>query len=257
MDLLQTPIEYLKGIGPNRASLLKEELGIKTYQDLLHFFPNRYIDRTTFYAISKLPQNTSEVQIKGTILSHKIIPQAKGKRLAAIFSDGSSTIELVWFRGYKWIQESLKKNTTYIVFGRLNWYGSKASIAHPELTPEDEYKQSNLGAFHPVYPSTEKLINKGISQRVMKQSMEHLFRQVHKEFHETLPFYIREELKLISRKEATIQIHFPANQHQLTRAQFRLKFEELFYIQMQVQDIVHMQGMEGMFLYFVVLVDLI
>jgi len=234
MDLLQTPIEYLKGIGPNRASLLKEELGIKTYQDLLHFFPNRYIDRTTFYAINKLPQNTSEVQIKGTILSHKIIPQAKGKRLTAIFSDGTSTIELVWFRGYKWIQERLKKNTTYIVFGRLNWYGNKASIAHPELTPEAEYKQSNLGAFHPVYPSTEKLINKGISQRVMKQSMEHLFRQVHKEFHETLPSYIREELKLISRKEATIQIHFPANQHQLTRAQFRLKFEELFYIQMQL-----------------------
>lgn len=234
MDLLQTPIEYLKGIGPNRASLLKEELGIKTYQDLLHFFPNRYIDRTTFYAISKLPRNTSEVQIKGTILSHKIIPQAKGKRLTAIFSDGTSTLELVWFRGYKWIQESLKKNTTYIVFGRLNWYGNKASIAHPELTPEAEYTQSNLGAFHPVYPSTEKLINKGISQRVMKQSMEHLFRQVHREFHETLPDYIREELKLISRKEATIQIHFPANQHQLTRAQFRLKFEELFYIQMQL-----------------------
>ena len=234
MDLLQTPIEYLKGIGPNRASLLKEELGIKTYQDLLHFFPNRYIDRTTFYAINKLPQNTSEVQIKGTILSHKIIPQAKGKRLTAIFSDGTSTIELVWFRGYKWIQERLKKNTTYIVFGRLNWYGNKTSIAHPELTPEAEYKQSNLGAFHPVYPSTEKLINKGISQRVMKQSMEHLFSQVHKEFHETLPTYIREELKLISRKEATIQIHFPANQHQLTRAQFRLKFEELFYIQMQL-----------------------
>ena len=117
MDLLQTPIEYLKGIGPNRASLLKEELGIKTYQDLLHFFPNRYIDRTTFYAISKLPQNTSEVQIRGTILSHKIIPQAKGKRLAAVFSDGSSTIELVWFRGYKWIQESLKKTQPILSLG--------------------------------------------------------------------------------------------------------------------------------------------
>ena len=234
MDTLQTPIEYLKGIGPNRASLLKEELGIKTYQDLLHFFPNRYIDRTTFYSINKLPQNTSEVQIKGTILSHKIIPQAKGKRLVAVFSDGTSTIELVWFRGYKWIQESLKSKTTYIAFGRLNWYGSKASIPHPELTLESEYKESNLGAFHPVYPSTEKLVNKGISQRVMKQSMEHLFRQVHQEFHETLPEFIRNDLKLISRKEATIQIHFPATQNQLTRAQFRLKFEELFYIQMQL-----------------------
>lgn len=234
MDILQTPIEYLKGIGPNRASLLKEDLGIKTYQDLLHFFPNRYIDRTTFYTINQLPRNNSEVQLKGTIRSHKIIPQAKGKRLVAVFSDGTSTLELVWFRGYKWIQESLRINTPYVVFGRMNWYGNKVSIAHPELTPEADYQKSTLGAFHPVYPSTEKLINKGISQRVMKQSMEHLFRQVHKEFNETLPAYILEELKLISRKEATIQIHFPANQHQLTRAQFRLKFEELFYIQLQL-----------------------
>tara|TARA_B100000767_G_C19773909_1_gene541554 strand:- start:833 stop:2932 length:2100 start_codon:yes stop_codon:yes gene_type:complete len=234
MDLLQTPIEFLKGIGPNRAILLKEELGIKTYQDLLYFFPNRYIDRTTFYSINKLPQNTSEVQIKGMILSHKIIPQAKGKRLVALFSDGTSTIELVWFRGYKWVQESLKPKTKYIVFGRLNWYGSKTSIPHPELTLESEYEQTNLGAFHPVYPSTEKLINKGISQRVIKKSMKYLFRLTYKEFHETLPEFIINDLKLISKKEATIQIHFPANQNKLTRAQFRLKFEELFYIQMQL-----------------------
>lgn len=234
MDILQTPIEYLKGIGPNRASLLKEELGIRTYQDLLHFFPNRYIDRTKFYAINQLPRNNSEVQLKGAILSHKIIPQAKGKRLAAVFSDGTSTIELVWFRGHKWIQESLKTNTPYVVFGKLNWYGNKVSIAHPELTLVEDYKQRNLGAFHPVYPSTEKLINKGISQRVIKQSMEHMFRQVHKEFGETLPEFILEELKLIPKKEAIIQIHFPANQNQLTRAQIRLKFEELFYIQMQL-----------------------
>jgi len=234
MDILQTPIEYLKGIGPNRASLLKDELGIKTYQDLLHFFPNRYIDRTTFYDINQLPKNNSEVQLKGSIVSHKIIPQARGKRLAAVFSDGTSTLELVWFRGHKWIQESLKSNTPYVVFGRLNWYGNKVSIAHPELTLVEDYKQRNLGAFQPVYPSTEKLINKGISQRVIKQSMEHLFRQVHKEFVETLPKFILEELKLIPKKEAITQIHFPANQNQLTRAQFRLKFEELFYIQMQL-----------------------
>ncbi len=234
MDLLETPIEYLKGIGPNRASLFKEELGIKTFRDLLHFFPNRYIDRTKFHNLGELPKNSSEVQIKGVILSHKIVPQAKGKRLVATFSDGTSTIEMVWFRGYKWVQENLKTGATYIAFGRLNWYKQTPSIPHPELTLEIDYKQSPFKGFNPIYPSTEKLINKGISQKIMKQSMEHLFLRIHGDLNETLPLYIREELRLISRKDATVQIHFPANQNQLTQAQIRLKFEELFYIQMQL-----------------------
>ena len=125
MDRLQTPIEYLKGVGPNRANLLKQELNIHTFQDLLHFFPNRYIDRSTFYKIKDLPRNTSEVQIKGRIIDVKIIHQKKGKRLLAVFFDGENQMELVWFRGHQWIKENLKKNTTYVIFGRINWYSNR------------------------------------------------------------------------------------------------------------------------------------
>ena len=115
MDLLQTSIEYLKGIGPNRAALLREELGLYTYQDLLHFFPNRYIDRSRFYTISQLPRTQAEVQIKGEITQIKTVAQKKGKRLVAVFTDGSTTMEFVWFRGHKWIQEQLKlKKKLYV-----------------------------------------------------------------------------------------------------------------------------------------------
>lgn len=234
MDPLQTSIEYLKGIGPNRAALLKEELGIRTYQDLLHFFPNRYIDRSRFYAINQLPQNNAEVQIKGEIIQIKTVPQKRGKRLVAIFSDGPSQMELVWFRGHKWIQEQLKLNTPYVAFGRLSWYGSKANMPHPELTLEKEYKASKIGDLHPVYPSTEKSIKKGVTQRTMKQMMINLFGLIGNQFKENLPDYMLAELKLISRKEAIINAHFPNNTEALTQAQRRLKFEELFYIQLQL-----------------------
>ena len=234
MDLLQTSIEYLKGIGPNRAALLREELGLYTYQDLLHFFPNRYIDRSRFYTISQLPRTQAEVQIKGEITQIKTVAQKKGKRLVAVFTDGSTTIEFVWFRGHKWIQEQLKLNTPYVAFGRLSWYGSKPSMAHPELILKSEYENSPLGLLHPLYPATEKLINRGVTQRIMKQMMAHLFDLIHQQFNENLPDYFLLKLKLISRKQAIINIHFPENLALLTQAQRRLKFEELFYIQLQL-----------------------
>ena len=234
MDPLQTSIEYLKGIGPNRANLLREELGIRTYQDLLHFFPNRYIDRSAFHTINSLPQTNAEVQIKGEIINLKIVPQKRGKRLVAIFTDGQSTIEMVWFRGNKWMQEQLKLNTPYIAFGRLSWYGSKASMPHPELSLEAEYEATNIGALHPVYPSTEKMVNKGLSQRIMKQMMTNLFTLVSNQFQENLPDYMLKELQLISRKAAIINAHFPSDLQALNQAQRRLKFEELFYIQLQL-----------------------
>ena len=234
MDPLQTSIEYLKGIGPNRAALLREELGIRTYQDLLHFFPNRYIDRSRFYAINQLPQNNAEVQVKGEIIQIKTVPQKRGKRLIAVFSDGNSQMELVWFRGQKWIQEQLKLNQPYVAFGRLSWYENKANMPHPELTLESEYEASKIGALHPVYPSTEKLINKGVTQRIMKQMMINLFGLIENQFKENLPDDILDSLHLVSRKKAIINAHFPSDTEALTQAQRRLKFEELFYIQLQL-----------------------
>ncbi|MEJ6624928.1 MAG: ATP-dependent DNA helicase RecG [Flavobacteriaceae bacterium] len=234
MDPLQTSIEYLKGIGPNRANLLREELGIRTYQDLLHFFPNRYIDRSAFHTINSLPKTNAEVQIKGQILNLKIVQQKRGKRLVATFSDGQTSMEMVWFRGHKWMQEQLKLNTPYVAFGRLSWYGSKASMPHPELTLETDYEATKIGALHPVYPSTEKLVNKGVSQRIMKQMTTNLFTLVSNQFQENLPDYMLKELQLISRKAAIINAHFPTDLQALNQAQRRLKFEELFYIQLQL-----------------------
>lgn len=234
MDPLQTSIEYLKGIGPNRAILLREELGLRTYQDLLHFFPNRYIDRSRFYPLNELPKNNAEVQIKGEITQIKTVPMKRGKRLVAHFSDGNSTIELVWFRGHKWIQEQLNINTPYVAFGRLSWYGNKPNMPHPELTLASEYEATKMGALHPVYPSTEKLINKGVTQRIMKQMLYNLFQITGNQFLENLPDYLLKELQLISRKAAIINAHFPKDTETLTQAQRRLKFEELFYIQLQL-----------------------
>jgi ATP-dependent DNA helicase RecG len=130
---LQTPIDYLKGVGPNRADLLRKELGIHTYQDLINLFPNRYIDRTQYYKINRLQRNNADVQVIGKIIGFKEVAQKRGKRLVGTFQDDTGTMELVWFRGQKWIRESLKLNKTYVAFGKINWFGGKFNMAHPEL----------------------------------------------------------------------------------------------------------------------------
>jgi ATP-dependent DNA helicase RecG len=234
MDVLQTPIEYLKGVGPSRAHLLKQELNLFTLQDLLHFFPHRYIDRSTFYKIKDLPRNSSEVQIKGEITKVEMISQKRGKRLVATFTDGDNIMELVWFRGHQWIKESLKLNTNYVIFGRLNWYGNRPNMPHPEMETLENFDKGLSKALQAVYPSTEKLLNKGISQRVVTKMMEELLQSQKNPFAETLPEDLRNKYKLISKNEALKNIHFPEDQDRLTAAQNRLKFEELFFIQLQL-----------------------
>jgi len=125
MDSMQTALVYLKGVGPERARLLKEEVQLKTYQDLLHFFPNRYLDRSRFYTIQQLPKNNAEIQIKGHITSIAFVQQKRGKRMVATFKDDTGEMELVWFRGHQWIRDQLKLKETYVIFGRLNWYKGK------------------------------------------------------------------------------------------------------------------------------------
>ena len=234
MDVLQTPIEYLKGVGPSRAHLLKQELNLFTLQDLLHFFPHRYIDRSTFYKIKDLPRNSSEVQIKGEITKVEMISQKRGKRLVATFTDGDNIMELIWFRGHQWIKESLKLNTNYVIFGRLNWYGNRPNMPHPEMETLENFDKGLSKALQAVYPSTEKLLNKGISQRVVTKMMGELLQSQKNPFAETLPEDLRNKYKLISKNEALKNIHFPEDQDRLTAAQNRLKFEELFFIQLQL-----------------------
>ncbi|WP_298238078.1 ATP-dependent DNA helicase RecG [uncultured Algibacter sp.] len=231
---LQTPIDYLKGVGPNRADLLRKELGIHTYQDLLNLFPNRYLDRTKYYKINQLQRSSAEVQIIGKIISLKEVSQKRGKRLVASFQDETGIMELVWFRGQKWIREGTKVNTPYVVFGKTNWFNGKFNMPHPEMELLSEHKKSVRSAMQPIYPSTEKLSNKGITNRVINKIMQQLFLETKGRFVETLSNDILNELKLISKSEAIFNIHFPKSQELLAKAQYRLKFEEFFYIQLQL-----------------------
>ncbi len=244
---LQTPIDYLKGVGPNRADLLRKELGINTYQDLINLFPNRYIDRTQYYKINELQRNNTEVQIIGSIKDVKEIAQKRGKRLVATFQDETGSMELVWFRGQKWIRESLKIDKPYVIFGKTNWFNGKYSMPHPEMELMEEHEKNLRSAMQPVYPSTEKLTNKGISSRVISKIMQQLFLDSKGKFTETLSEYLLKELKLISKSEALFNVHFPKNQELLSKAQFRLKFEELFYIQLQliIKNLIHKSKIKG------------
>lgn len=234
-DILQTPIEYLKGVGPSRGEMLRKELNIHRYGDLLTLFPNRYIDRTRYYKINELQAGNTEVQIVGKIIHFKTIEQSKGRgRLVATFVDETGEMELVWFQGQKWIRESLKLNTPYVAFGKVTSFSSQFNMAHPELELLEEHKQSLRSAMQPVYPSTEKLTQKGISNRTINKMMQQLFVETQARFTESLPPNLMEELKLIPKNAALFNIHFPKSQELLAKAQFRLKFEELFFIQLQL-----------------------
>jgi len=235
MNLLETPIEYLKGVGPQRGDLLRKELGIHKYIDLLNLFPNRYIDRTRYYKINELQNSNSEVQIIGKIIHLKTIEQGKGKsRLVATFIDDTGQMELVWFQGQKWIRDSLKINIPYVIFGKVTQFGATYNMAHPEMEFLEEHKASLRSAMQPVYPSTEKLANKGISNKIITKMMQQLFVETQALFSENLPDYLLEELKLLPKNGALFNIHFPKSQDLLAKAQFRLKFEELFFIQLQL-----------------------
>ena len=231
---LQTPIVYLKGVGPNRAETLKSELGVETYQDLLNLFPNRYIDKTQYYKIGELQRNSSDVQIIGKIVNIKTVEQKKGTRLVARFIDDTGEMELVWFRGQKWIRENLKLNVPYVIFGKCNWFNGSFSMPHPEMELLTEHEQGAKIYMQPVYPSTEKLSNKGITNKVINKLMQQLFLEVNGKFSESLTAALLFDLKLLNKNEALFNIHFPKNQELLAKAQFRLKFEELFYIQLQL-----------------------
>jgi ATP-dependent DNA helicase RecG len=231
---LNHPVTYIKGVSVARAELLYTELGIKTCNDLLHLFPFRYIDKTQFYTINKLEQNSSEVQVVGKITGIKEVQQKRGSRLVAIFSDATGSIDLVWFKGAKWIKDSLKVDVPYVIYGKLNWYNGTANMPHPEMETVKEYKSKLQMSMQPVYPSTEKLANKGISNKVLRGFVQNLFQQAFGLIEETLPAYLLNENELLGKKDSLLNIHFPKSQELLAKAQYRLKFEELFFIQIQL-----------------------
>ena len=246
-NFFQTPIDYLKGVGPSRADLLKKELGIHTFQDLLNLFPNRYLDRTQYYKIDQLQKTNTEVQIIGNIIHINTVQQKRGKRLVAIFQDESGKMELVWFRGHKWIKDNLKIGEPYVIFGKVNWYNGIYSMPHPEMELQTEHEKSLRSAMQPIYPSTEKLVSKGITNRVINNLMEQLFLESKNSFSETLSKPHLEQLKLLAKSDALFNVYFPKNLKLLARAQYRLKFEELFYIQLQLlrKNLLHKAKIKG------------
>ena len=246
-NVLQTPIVYLKGVGPSRAETLQSQLGIHTYQDLINLFPNRYIDKTQYYKIGQLQRTSSDVQIVGKIVNIKTVEQKRGKRLVAKFIDDTGEMELVWFRGQKWIRENLKLNIPYVIFGKVNWFNGSFSMPHPEMELWEDHEKGLKIYMQPVYPSTEKLANKGITNRVTNKLIQQLFLETKGRFKETLSPGLINELNLISKGDALFNIHFPKNQELLAKAQFRLKFEELFYIQLQLisKNLMHKQKIKG------------
>ncbi|SDL94253.1 ATP-dependent DNA helicase RecG [Pedobacter antarcticus] len=232
---LDTTIEFLKGVGPKRAEVLQKELGIYTYADLLGFYPFRYIDRTRFYKVSELDPELPYVQILGRITGKETIGEKHKKRIVARLTDETGTIELVWFQSLKWVEENIMRGKVYIAFGKPTVFNGSFSISHPELEPypRPATVTGNL-TLQPVYNSTEKLKKFSIDSKGIQKLQALVITSCLSEVRETLPAYILEKYKLISRKEALLHIHFPADSKMLQHAQRRLKFEELFFIQLQL-----------------------
>jgi ATP-dependent DNA helicase RecG len=235
---LDTPIEYIKGVGPQRAELLKKELGIFRAGDLITHYPFRYVDRTKFYRITEINEDLPYVQIRGKITKIETVGAARKKRLVARFTDGSGTIELVWFQGIKWITDALKPDLEYVVFGKANRFKNSLSIPHPELEPVSEANTTLANAMQPVYHSTEKLKNKGLDSRSLSKLIKNYFSTTTQGFShvfpEVLPAEIVTKINLLSREQALVNIHFPKNAELLKRALLRLKFEELFFVQLKI-----------------------
>ncbi len=232
-NFFDTSIEYLKGVGPQRAELIQKELRLFTYGDLIQYYPFRYEDRTRFYMVAEANETMPFVQLKGKISHREVIGEGFKKRLTARFSDPTGDLELVWFQGIQWVLDKIKPGIEYVVFGKPNRFGSRLSIAHPEIELVTN-KADGKGFLQPVYSITEKLRSRHIDSKFIGKCQQEIIRGAQAHIRETLPLTVVSELKLINKKDALLHIHFPENQEWLSAAQKRLKFEELFYIQLRL-----------------------
>lgn len=232
-DILAQDIKYLKGVGPNRAKLLNDELGIYTLHDLLYFFPYKYIDRTKIYQICDLQSGMPHVQLKGRILNFETEGEGRKRRLKAFFSDKTGVVELVWFQGIKFIQQKLKIGIEYIVLGKPSIFNGVLSLSHPDIDipEEDPFANKRL---QPYYRLTERMKRSGISSKTIETIMRNLFAQLKVPLSETLPAYILSEQKLPGLDTSVRTIHFPIDAAEVPHAQMRLKFDELFYLQLNI-----------------------
>lgn len=232
-SFFDTKVDYLKGVGERIAKSLKAELNIVTYGDLLQYYPFRHEDRSQFHQIVDVHEEMPYIQVIGKISKAEMIGEGHKKRLVATFQDDSGELDLVWFQGAKWILDKLRANVEYIAFGKPNRFGQKYSIAHPEM---EVYmpQRSEAKPLQPVYNTTEKLKRSRIDSRAIARMQQRLLQLAYPKIAETLPEHLIDRYKLMPKKDAMINIHFPENVGVLEKARFRLKFEELFYIQLRL-----------------------
>jgi len=233
--MLDTPIEYLKGIGPQRADLLKKELGIYLYRDLLSHYPFRYIDKTRFYAIREITEDLSAVQLRGSVERLEVVGTKQTKRLVVLLRDSTGIVELVWFKGHQWMAQKLQSGVEYIVYGKPTYYKGRYNLAHPDIEAVSEEVLTQQTAFQAVYNSTEKLKLRGLDSDGIRRAMKGLLQQL-QPIHvpDILSSEVLRDHHLIPRYQALKQIHLPENFEQVKDAERRLKFEELFYIQLRL-----------------------
>ena len=226
-------IKFLAGVGPKRAEILKKEAGIATYEDLLHYYPYKYIDRSKTYKISEIDGNFPYIQIEGEIIKFEEVGTGRAKRLCAIFTDGTGIVELVWFQGAKYIADRYSLRTRYTVFGKPALYGNKVTIAHPEIDKPESIndKQCSLQGY---YSTTETMKRKFLNSKAISRIIDNLFKSLRAPIYETLSVDVVQKCNLININDALRNIHFPKSNEDLKRASFRLKFEELFYIQLNI-----------------------
>ena len=233
-EFLDTNITYLQGVGPKRAELLNKELNIFTFRDLLYYFPYKYIDRTRFYKIAELDPDLPFVQIRGIIKGYSTEGHGAGKRLVADFQDETGNLKLVWFKGGKWITGSFSPGVEFIVFGKPGVFNGIINIIHPEIEAADKMAERINSALQAQYSTTEKLKNQFVSSKTISKLIGNMLKQIKIRLSETLPSYLVSRYKLMELHEALHKIHFPANPEELEKARHRLKFDELFYIQLNL-----------------------
>ncbi|WP_088654267.1 ATP-dependent DNA helicase RecG [Geofilum rhodophaeum] len=233
-ELATLNIMYLPGVGPKKAEVLKQELRMVSYEDLLYHFPYRYVDRSRIYSISEVSADMQHIQLKGQVLSLRTVGEGRSKRMTAAFTDGTGQVELVWFKGLKFVRGSLAAGVTYLVFGKPSVFNGGINIVHPELERFEENKARLQAGLQPQYNTTERMKSSFLSSKALQKLVFSLFQTYKGMIPETLPAYLLQQHRLMYLNEALRTIHFPASTQDLEKARFRLKLEELFYIQLNI-----------------------
>ena len=234
LDLSSRDIKYLQGVGPQRAAILNKELNVCSFRDLLYYFPYKYVDRSRLYYIHEIDGNMPYIQLRGKILSFETFGEGRQRRLVGHFSDGTGVVDLIWFQGLKYVMGRYKANEEYIVFGKPTVFNGRINIPHPDIDPAEELTLSSMG-LQPYYNTTEKMKRSNLNSHAIEKLMKNLFNALQREvIDETLSVSLIESHHLMPLTEALYNIHFPQNPELLRRAQYRLKFEELFYVQLNI-----------------------